>query len=402
MALFILVSIIIVNNFGVNLMNLTELSIKHKTDKWGVHFYTPHYESHFSVYKDKPIVLLEIGIGGIADPYLGGNSLRVWSEWFTHPDTVIIGIDIYEKLMHFDDPRVKVYQGNQIDKEFLEGIHKSYGDFDIVLDDGSHRPEHVIETFGILFSKVKDGGMYVIEDTQTSYWDGVDSNGKRAYNPENPTYSYFKNIPDWINYAEIPVAEKPNYLEMHTVGVHFYHNLILIDKDFNSERSNGIPSRLDKAETAERMKTPILFIDEYANIGNLGLTTHIGGIGDVVNENIPSIITDGKRPYFIQGFIFTCADSAIKDAIEYRARNHTGSWGDWVTCNSFVGTRGSGKSLTGFSVRLSEQLKAKYKLMVIGAFENAEGFVVVGDGEDCVAETLNNSIYGIQIIFQPI
>jgi len=383
-------------------MSLTELSIKHKTDKWGGHFYTPHYERHFTVYKDKPITLVEIGIGGYTDSYRGGNSLRVWSEWFTHPDTVIIGIDIYEKLMQFDDPRVKVYQGSQIDQEFLEEIHKLYGDFDIVLDDGSHRPEHVIETFGILFPKVKDGGMYVIEDTQTSYWDGLDFNGNTAYNKENPTYAYFKNLPDWINYAEIPIAKKPNYLEMHTVGAHFYHNLILIDKDLNIEKSNAMPSRLDNAVTAERMKTPMVSIGDHVNMDRMGLVAHVGYIGDVINNTSLSIKTDGKRPYFIQGFAFTCVDSAVKDALEYRARSHTGQWSEWVTCNNFVGARGSGKRLTGFSVRLSGQLKAKYKLMVIGAFENAEGFIIVGDGKDCIAKTLSNSLYGIQIIFQPI
>ncbi len=383
-------------------MNLTELSIKHKTDKWGGHYYTPHYEKHFSDYKDQPIVLVEIGIGGYTDPYRGGNSLRVWSEWFTHPDTHIIGVDVYDKLMQFDDPRVKVYKGSQIDKVFLEELHKLYGDFDIVIDDGSHRPEHVLETFGHLYKKVKDGGLYVIEDTQTSYWDGYDLNGQKAYNPENPTYSYFKNIPDWINYAEIPIAKKPNYLEMHTIGVHFYHNLIFIEKDLNTEKSNILPSRLENAAHANRMRSPILFIDDYINIGNLGLTVHIGGMGDVANKNIPSIITDGKSGRYIQEFTINSDDDGLKDSLEYKARFYDGEWSGWVACNNLLGARGKGKRLTGFAVRLKPQLTQRYQLKVIGAFDHAFGLVIVGDGVECVSKAQNRPLYGMQIILQAI
>ena len=33
---------------------LTDLAIQHQTDKWGSHYYTPHYEHHFKHLRDEP------------------------------------------------------------------------------------------------------------------------------------------------------------------------------------------------------------------------------------------------------------------------------------------------------------------------------------------------------------
>jgi|WetSurSiteA1Bulk_404760.scaffolds.fasta_scaffold00801_2 hypothetical protein len=230
-------------------MNLTELAQKHGTDKWGeYHRYTPLYEKHFTLFKDQRVLLLEIGVGGYDHPNQGGNSLKMWADWFTHEESIFIGIDINEKHLKFDDKRIRVYQGNQIDGDFLEAIWKQYGDFDIIVDDGSHYPMHVIETFNILFKKLKEGGIYVIEDTQTSYWNGP-WNQNVQHNVDNPTYSYFRNIPDWINYPEIPNGIPPNYFELYITGVHFYHNLIMIEKNLNLVPSIIVPSKIKPLST---------------------------------------------------------------------------------------------------------------------------------------------------------
>ena len=42
--------------------------------------------------------------------------------------------------------------------------------FDVILDDGSHVPEHQILTINKLWDLVKPGGVYIIEDIETSYW----------------------------------------------------------------------------------------------------------------------------------------------------------------------------------------------------------------------------------------
>src|SRR5450756_3013790 len=87
---------------------LTRLAIKHGTDKWGLHFYTPVYHALFTHMRDKPVRLLEIGIGGYSLTKAGGASLAMWADYF--PKGHILGIDIVEKKLNLD-PRIKVCQG---------------------------------------------------------------------------------------------------------------------------------------------------------------------------------------------------------------------------------------------------------------------------------------------------
>ena len=56
---------------------LTRLAIKHGTDKWGAHFYTPLYHSLFLPLRNRAIRLLEIGVGGSEFQTIGGASLAM-------------------------------------------------------------------------------------------------------------------------------------------------------------------------------------------------------------------------------------------------------------------------------------------------------------------------------------
>ena len=51
------------------------------------------------------------------------------------------------------------------DAEFLRSVKTKYpGGFDILLDDGSHLPEHQFTTFVHLWSAIRPGGVLMIED----------------------------------------------------------------------------------------------------------------------------------------------------------------------------------------------------------------------------------------------
>ncbi|RLD25696.1 MAG: class I SAM-dependent methyltransferase, partial [Bacteroidetes bacterium] len=91
--------------------NLTKLAIIHKTDKYGYHFYTPHYQKHFRHFKYKRIKLLEIGVGGYNEPLIGANSLRMWKSYF--PFARIFYLDTYDKSI-LQEHRIKIYKGSQV------------------------------------------------------------------------------------------------------------------------------------------------------------------------------------------------------------------------------------------------------------------------------------------------
>jgi hypothetical protein len=46
----------------------------------------------------------------------------------------------------------------------------SNGPFSIIIDDGSHVPSHQWKTFTYLWKSLAPGGLYIIEDVETSYW----------------------------------------------------------------------------------------------------------------------------------------------------------------------------------------------------------------------------------------
>src|SRR5882757_9979464 len=79
---------------------------------------------------------------------------------------------------------INIFKGSQVDKEFLRNVIKKIGNPDIIIDDGSHVNEHMIDTFKILFPLLKDGGVYVVEDTQTSYWPEFGGDSEKLENPK--------------------------------------------------------------------------------------------------------------------------------------------------------------------------------------------------------------------------
>jgi len=213
--------------------DLTALAKHFKTDKWGNHYYTPHYQRHLEHLREQPIRLLEIGIGGYARAKDGGASLRMWKHFF--PNGQIVGLDIEDKSF-VEEERIKVYQGDQSDPELLRRIHEESGPFDVIIDDGSHRVWHVLPSFQTLFPLLKDDGIYVIEDIQSSYW--PEWGGSDDRNSTETSMGLCKQLADGLNYEEfVDEPYEPTYTDTHVVGVAFYHNLVFIQKGENKEGS---------------------------------------------------------------------------------------------------------------------------------------------------------------------
>jgi demethylmacrocin O-methyltransferase len=218
-------------------LNLNILGMVYGTDKNLGHSYTTHYMTHLNRFKYKRINLLEIGVGGYKDPYSGGESLRMWKKYF--PFGKIFSIDIYDKSS-LQENRIKIFKGSQVDSEFLYRVTDEIGGIDIIIDDGSHVNEHVIETFNHLFPRLKDGGIYVIEDTQTSYWENFGGDSKDLNNPKT-MMNFFKNLTDSLNNQEFIIPNyKQSYFDKKIISMHFYHNMIFVYKGDNDEKSNII------------------------------------------------------------------------------------------------------------------------------------------------------------------
>lgn len=123
------------------------------TDKAVTHSYLPTYERIFGPKRNTPVRLLEIGI-------CTGGSLLAWSEYFTSPESEIVGLDVTFEHMTFDlskDPKVRALLMDARTKT-PDGL------FDFIIDDGSHWLNDQIQAFVNLKSHLKPGGVYIIED----------------------------------------------------------------------------------------------------------------------------------------------------------------------------------------------------------------------------------------------
>jgi hypothetical protein len=262
---------------------LTRLAIRHGTDKWGPHFYTPVYHELFSRLRDRPVRVLEIGVGGYGLNTMGGASLAMWADYFQSGQ--VTGIDIGEKRLALN-PRVKVFQGSQDDPTFLKKVCDERGPFDIIIDDGSHIPKQVVASFQLLFPSLVDGGTYVIEDMQTAFWPRF--GGSILHGGD--TVKLARTLIECLNRAEISVIDQarsfPPFAKQIKV-FRAFHNLFVIEKGDNGEPSNFaydlnnpfaihavkiIEQELERAPTAEGMAN---LVDVYLRAGNLAKATAV-------------------------------------------------------------------------------------------------------------------------------
>lgn len=228
--------------------DLDLLAALYGTDKFGEHEYTPVYRELMRAWRRKPVRLLEIGVGGYAGA-LGGESLRMWESYFRRGR--ITGIDVYDKTA-LSGGRVQVFQCSQVDAPKLTEIARSAGPFDFIIDDGSHENAHQIETFRILWPHLKDGGTYIVEDVQTSYWPSYGGGPLGSSGYARSCMQWFKNFADSVNLPEF-LQPAPAGLDPGVASIAFHHNLIVLRKDL-AERYSNAP--LEDAGLRARLMQP--------------------------------------------------------------------------------------------------------------------------------------------------
>ena len=161
--------------------------------KFSIHRYGPFYDYIFTDLEEAPVSIMEIGISG-------GWSLLCWDRYLKNSNSKIVGIDpLPQMLAEIENP--EQIRGSQEPEKFktilrnkmLADVSQKYSDrvflcyedaytqetvdgfpdcsFDIIIDDGSHKPEDKQYVLNHYWSKVRSGGWLVIED----YWSDKDS-----------------------------------------------------------------------------------------------------------------------------------------------------------------------------------------------------------------------------------
>lgn len=161
---------------------LCKLAFKYGSDKCRrlkKHTYTEYYYRLLWTRKMAVKKVLEIGTGP-------GRSLLMWRDFF--PNAVIYGADNQSRfLMHRN--RIWSYLCDQSSgADLIKLIKKTGTDIDLIIDDGSHRPEDQVFTCKYLMPLLKKDCIYVIEDVaDPSIIDKL-----RGYAIEVPTLSHLR------------------------------------------------------------------------------------------------------------------------------------------------------------------------------------------------------------------
>lgn len=183
------------------------------------HHYFDIYERHFQKYRDKKVIILEIGI-------FQGGSLQMWKNYFGK-NALIYGVDINPKCKAFEEKNIKIFIGSQSDREFLRQLKKEIPKVDILIDDGGHTMKQQIVTFEEMYDHVKEDGIYLCEDLHTSYWLRYGGGNKRM----GTFIEYSKDFIDDLNaYHSEQRSLKVSEFTKSTDSLHYYDSMLVIEK----------------------------------------------------------------------------------------------------------------------------------------------------------------------------
>jgi Methyltransferase domain len=184
-------------------------------DKW-VHYF-PVYHRHLAPYRDCGKQVLEIGV------YQGG-SLDMWARYLG-PSTTIVGIDIDESSARLANPARTVVIGDQADPDFLRSVVEQHGPFDVVIDDGGHTMEQQITSVETLFPIMNDDGVYLVEDSHTSYWEEFGGGHGR----EGTFIEWVKSRLDDLHRYHLAGPVDPIWTAQ-VDAIHCYDSVVVLDK----------------------------------------------------------------------------------------------------------------------------------------------------------------------------
>jgi hypothetical protein len=199
--------------------------------KW--HHYFDLYERHLARFRGKPFRFLEIGV-------FRGGSLQLWRDYFG-PEARIVGLDRDPSCARFDGAFGHVRIGDQADAGFLRAVLDEFGPFDAVLDDGGHTARQQIVSFEVLYPELATDGVYLCEDTHTSYWKNFQDSSEHTSFTElalkiaNGLTQHLHSDPkSFRRYGEPPeqrvgAVEAPRVSAV-THSVSFYDSMIVFEK----------------------------------------------------------------------------------------------------------------------------------------------------------------------------
>ncbi len=204
-------------NFSGALLDIFVANKDNVVHKW--HHYIPLYDKYFSNFRNRQVRFLEIGVSK-------GGSLQMWRKYFGK-DAIIFGIDIDPECKKYNGLAGQVRIGSQVDENFLISVIAEMGGIDIILDDGSHRMEHIVSSLRILFPKLNNSGIYLIEDLHTAYWRSFGGGLRHKNNFFNKIRDLIDDMHHWYHRKDL----KERLISNSCSAIHIYDSIVVLEKN---------------------------------------------------------------------------------------------------------------------------------------------------------------------------
>lgn len=150
-------------------MSLYQIADNTRTDKNTCHSYLPLYQNLLARKKLTATNVLEVGI-------LNGGSIKLWSDFF--PNATVYGLDVihinevWEEIVNKENivlhTSTDAYNEECFNVNFLNKNIKC----DIMIDDGPHTLESMLQFIKLYSQIMTDDGILIIEDVQSTDWIG--------------------------------------------------------------------------------------------------------------------------------------------------------------------------------------------------------------------------------------
>ena len=167
----------------------------------------------------------------------------MWQNYFKG-NAMIYALDINPECKKFESENVKVFIGSQEDKKFLKQLAKELPPLDLLIDDGGHSMKQQITTFQELYDKVKDDGVYLIEDLHTSYMKFYGGGYKKSRSFIEFSKNFIDKLHAWHT-KKIPIDN----FTRSTHSLHYYDSILVLEKRKMSapfDVKSGTPAIVDK------------------------------------------------------------------------------------------------------------------------------------------------------------